>query len=388
MAHWKQIIAKITNDVESHFDHLKQKLSERFGRDGMVQIIPYMGYGTQNEVYIRGRVLRNHDVQPAAENDTIWQNLLNTYRRFETDEVPHAQIIVQIGAQLQTIVADEEGYFNEKIELERSLSPDQHFMPFLLRYKAESGEIVHADGGIIISPTTAKFGIISDIDDTVIRTDVTHWIKLARNTFLGNSHTRLPFPGVAALYQELHRGTWNNQNPLFYVSNSPWNLHDLLSDFFEVRRIPQGVFFLRDFGLTADYFLADPDHKIKTILHLLNVYPDMKFILIGDSGELDAEIYYNIVQKYPNRILATYIRDVDPDIKQSKRDSKVQQFAERLADIDAEMLLIPDSLMVAQHAADHGWIAADALSDIRREIAQTTDDNVIAQLISQEVENQ
>ncbi len=93
--------------------------------------------------------------------------------------------------------------------------------------------------------------MISDLDDTVIQTDVTRVIRMVRNTLLGNARTRHPFPGVAALYRALHSSAGAPANPLFYVSSSPWNLYDMLDDFFRLRSIPEGPIFLRDWGLSS-----------------------------------------------------------------------------------------------------------------------------------------
>lgn len=89
-------------------------------------------------------------------------------------------------------------------------------------------------------PAKAKFGVISDLDDTVIQTNVLSVLQAAHNTFLHNAYTRLAFPGVAAFYQALQQGQDGSMNPIFYVSNMPWNLYDLMNDFFDMRHIPRG----------------------------------------------------------------------------------------------------------------------------------------------------
>ncbi len=140
----------------------------------------------------------------------------------------------------------------------------------------------------MVPPVDARFGIISDLDDTVIQTDVLHLLNLARNAFLRNAHTRLPFAGVAEFYTALQKGAQSTgYNPIFYVSNSPWNLYDLLVDFFGVRQIPLGAFFLIDLGLTRDHFIrVDPvEHKLGAIDDLFSAYSNLPFILIGDSSE-------------------------------------------------------------------------------------------------------
>jgi phosphatidate phosphatase APP1 len=212
---------------------------------------------------------------------------------------------------------------------------------------------------------SAQFGVISDLDDTVIRSDVVNLIKLARNTFLYNSHTRLPFAGVAEFYHALQRGVGQGYNPIYYVSNSPWNLYDLLVDFFEVRGIPPGTFFLTDLGLSPTQLIRQnaEKHKLGCIQTLLETHPQLPFILIGDSGEHDPEIYLKATERFPGRIRAIYIRDVS----EARRDNAVQAMIDDAARLGAEMLLVPDTAVAAAHAAERGFISPEALPAIRQE---------------------
>ena len=85
---------------------------------------------------------------------------------------------------------------------------------------------------MLTPPPSARFGVISDIDDTVLVSHVTSPFKMALVSLFGNAHTRSPFPGVAEFYQALQGGVGGaEQNPIFYVSSSPWNFYDLLHFF-------------------------------------------------------------------------------------------------------------------------------------------------------------
>ena len=218
---------------------------------------------------------------------------------------------------------------------------------------------------MIVPPPDAQFGVISDIDDTVLLSNVTHWISLARNTFLENAHTRLPFEGVAKLYQALRRGASGaGFNPIFYVSSSAWNLYDVLHDFFVVREIPMGALFLSEYNLDADTFIFENQHKhkVEAIETVLNTYPDLPFILIGDSSEKDPLIYREIVQHYPERIKTIYIRAATMS---RKRDARIQAIVHEVEALGVPMVLVTDSYAAAQHAAEHGLIHPDALPTIR-----------------------
>jgi phosphatidate phosphatase APP1 len=196
---------------------------------------------------------------------------------------------------------------------------------------------------------------------------VTDILALLRNTFLENAHTRLPFEGVAKLYQALRRGAGGaNFNPIFYVSNSAWNLYDVLHDFFIVREIPLGALFLSEFNLDEETLIV-PNlfrHKVGTIERILNTYPNLPFVLIGDSGEKDPLIYHEIVQKMPERVRAIYIRAAAPS---RRRDARVQAVVHEIEALGIPVLLAKDSYAAAKHAAENGLIHPDALPTIREE---------------------
>jgi phosphatidate phosphatase APP1 len=185
-------------------------------------------------------------------------------------------------------------------------------------------------------------------------------------TFLKNAHSRLPFEGVAAFYQALQSGrSGAEQNPVFYVSSSPWNLYDMLVDFLEINKIPKGPLFLKDYGFSHGKLFSESHalHKPKQIRNILNAYPHLKFILIGDSGQHDPEIYAEIIKEFPGRILVSYIRDVSL----GERDIQVRTIADSLSDHRVEMILAENSYTAAEHAAKNGFISPEQLPLIKLE---------------------
>ncbi|HEX3053969.1 MAG TPA: phosphatase domain-containing protein [Aggregatilineaceae bacterium] len=365
MSDWKTAIAKIATHVEEHYDSLKYRLRQKLGF-GPVTILTYLGHGTRHKLYLKGRVLTGYDVLSAHDNDSLWDNLLNMYRRFDSHEIPYTRVRARFGDQTHQLLTDEEGFFEVQIQLDDILPTDQIWYDIHLELPDFAGQDgANAVGRVLVPPPDAQFGIISDLDDTIIQTDVLHWVKMARNTFLYNSKTRLPFAGVAEFYTALQKGTRSTYNPIYYVSNSPWNLYDLLVDFFEVRGIPLGAFFLLDLGLTEDH-LVRPDteaHKQGRIEEIMLAHPNLPFLLIGDSSEHDPEIYLWAVQQFPGRIPAVYIRDVSG----AQRDQGMQDLIQQARAVGTEMLLVPDTVAAALHAMEHGYIAPDSLPAIRQE---------------------
>jgi phosphatidate phosphatase APP1 len=113
-------------------------------------------------------------------------------------------------------------------------------------------------------------------------------------------------------------------------------------------RIPLGPMFLQDWGIDEDTLVlsSHEDHKLAQIQTIVDFYPHMKFVLIGDSGQHDPEIYLRVIQSHPGRVLAAFIRDVTPDL----RDQGVARIIEEAKTAGAEMLYVRDSNDALAHA--------------------------------------
>lgn len=373
MANWKEVLIHLTSNAEERMDELRYRLHNSLGGPGPVKIVPYRGYGRPDRLHLRGRVIEDKHIPEAERNDNLWENLLNMYKRLESDEVPGARLVARFGDVEQEVVADEEGFFEVLIEPRTPLAERRLWHPVELELLDPiPGEQERAPvkeiGQVLVPPPTARHVVVSDIDDTVLQSDATHVVKMARHVFLGNAHTRLPFPGVAALYRALFTGkNGAEMNPLFYVSSSPWNLYDLLSQFFNLQGIPVGpVLFLRDWGVTPEEIFPTnhKEYKMGYIRQMLDFYPDMPFILIGDSGQEDPEIYAELVAAYPKRIQAVYIRNVTRDLK---RPEMVKELAKKVIEAGSALVLADDSVSIAKHAIEMGFIPADALPSIHEE---------------------
>ncbi len=373
MADWKEILNQIAYNAETQFDRLKYRMAYALGGFGPIKIVPYNGFGNSEKVYLQGRVLQDQGITPASDNDTVWDNLVNMYKRFESDEIPFARLMARFYDQEQEIKTDEEGMFEVSFQPDGSLPEEPLWHPIKLTLLApepkEFRAPVQATGEVLVPPEGAEFTVISDLDDTVVLTDALHLLEMARNIFLANARSRLAFPGVAAFYRALLHGSKGKAiNPLFYVSSSPWNLYDLLVEFFHLHDIPIGpVLFLRNWGITEDEVLPvkNKAYKLKRIRQILDTYKDLPFILIGDSGQEDPEIYYQVVSEYPGRILAVYIRNVSVDLK---RPEAIRELAKKVLEAGSTMILADDTLAFAKHAVEQGWILADTLDEIAAEV--------------------
>lgn len=351
--------------VERIFDWIKYRVGGYINTTAFLMIIPYIGYGSERFIDLKGRVLEDTGIKPSKETDRIWDNLLNMYRRFESDEVPHARVLARFQDIEQEFSADEEGFFEVTLHLETPLSHEFSWQKIdleLLEPLNPGNGRVKIEGQVMIVPPQAVFGVISDIDDTVVYTGVTSRLKLASTILLKNAYTRLPLKGVAGFYNALQQSSGDgNLNPLFYVSSSPWNMYDLFREFFQINKIPDGPIFLRDWGFERRSMLAvkNQKYKLDAIYNILDSFPELKFILIGDSGEEDPEIYAKVIQAYPQRILAVYIRDVK---HAASRVEEIRKLADQVEGYGSVLVLAEDALVMAEHAAQQGWISSSAVS--------------------------
>ncbi|UFH54856.1 App1 family protein [Spirosoma sp. KNUC1025] len=377
MSSWKDFLQNVTTDVEAHFSKLTNRLFNRLDLDKPYKIIYYRGFGSPTAVWLKGRVLREKDLSTPSDNDTTWQNLLATYQRFRSDEVPGVTVRVEAFGKAYTTITDQEGYFDVTINPPNDLPPGRAWFP--VQYSLDNvmqpvteldanqlmaTQPVVKNGYLMISPPYSQFGVISDIDDTVLVTDATNLLQTARLTFLGNAYTRLPFAGIAAFYRALQSGPVTTLfNPIYFVSSSPWNLYDLLVDFFRIQGIPKGPLLLRDIKLSPDLLAAKGhhNHKLEMIRKILDVNPQLPFVLIGDSGQQDPEIYAQVVKENPGRIRAIYIRDVSED----QRDEAVRELIRITEAYNVPMLLVADTVAAAEHAASLGLIDSDTIPEIR-----------------------
>lgn len=319
---------------------LERGIDRRFRhRAGKLVISAYRGFGRPDEMLLRGRVLMERPVTRAREAESLWRNLLNTYHRFQSDEVAGAKVRASYRDAVVETVSDDEGHFQIRLQ-PREMAEHTLWHQAAIELP-DAGVSTIAE--VMIPSDAAKFGIISDIDDTIIQTNATSLLRMVKS-IVNNAAARLPFKGVSELYQGLHAG----HNPIFYVSSSPWNLYELLHDYMDLNRIPHGPMFLQDWGIDEKTLIlaSHSEHKLAQIQAVVDYYPALRFVLIGDSGQHDPEIYLQVIRAHPGRVIAVFIRDVTPDI----RDEGVARIANEMKDLGVEMIYVKDSHEALAHA--------------------------------------
>lgn len=313
------------------------------------RIEAYLGHSGPGGTVVRGRVLDDPPAPPAVEGEGVGAALRRGVRQFLTHELPGVPLRVEVGSAGVEVATDTDGYFRARLppgpqaldspwhtatvrlaRPYRGLEPDaQPPVPVRVRVPSERAEV----------------GFVSDIDDTILETGVQRVGQMLRATLTGSELTRTPFPGAAELYRDLAGAA----NPVFYVSSSPWNLHRFLLAFLRHRGFPEGPVLLRDLVGTVEG--REPKHA--RIAEVLRLHPDLPFVLIGDSGEHDPQVYADIVAAHPGRIRAVYIREVRLD----PGDGRVEAVTDAWSS-DVPFVLAADSDAVRRHAVGLGLLPA------------------------------
>ncbi len=336
-------------------------LKKIFGFESPPLIVAYRGYGTRSRVYVRGHVLDDRVLYESQIKDRRRQNLTAMLSRYLSKGIPDVRVGIRFADQYREVTTNIKGYFETVFEFAQPLQQSGWLSVAyeVLDHLTENQEALVQQGEVYILEPNPAFGIISDVDDTIL---ISHsgatWKKLGLILWK-NSKTRLPFKGVASFYTALHHGSEKGQrNPIFYVSSSEWNLYDFLADFCRVQEIPKGPFLLKSLktGLLELFKSGGGkhDHKQEKIQHLLSLFADLKFILIGDSSQKDASIYTEIARQFPDRILVIYIRSVS----KRRKLEVVLNLANHLKvqHQHLEMLLVNDTAIAAKHAFEAGFI--------------------------------
>lgn len=368
----RSFLPSIAHGIEQTIDALRYRLQRRRGYTDPIAVQPYRGYGTTKHARASARVLEDEGGPAPSPDDTAWENFRRSVKMLETDEVPGAKVRVRFAGQEKLIAADEEGYV--LCDFDAAASPGGVFAPGrpevafeLIEPHARKQEKTRFQGEIFIPRHDAQWVIVSDVDDTVLHTQATSLVKMAVGTLFSNAYGRIAFPGVAAFYRALHKADAqgkDGRNPIFYLTSSPWNVYDMIKTFCEFHGLPAGPLLMRDLGVGGGRSLkgGHEEHKLARARELLELYPEQRFILIGDTGQHDAEIYLEVCRQSAARVLAVYLRDVSAA---AERDTAVAAIVDQIRALGVPCVAAEDTIAHARHAAQQGWIGEADLHAVR-----------------------
>ena len=274
-------------------------------------VVPSEGYGrvaTDTEsgwVRILGRALYKtaafekllHVVEGTEDTD----NPTRGWRAFTTVAMSDVYVTILIAGHTFEVQTDRGGVLDVRLDLDLPAG-----MHKVIMYVPGSRAV---ETNVYIVPESQKIGVIVDVDDTVMVTMLPRPLVAAWNSFVLDEHARIPTPGMAVLMDRIHRA--HPQAPFMYLSTGAWNITPTLRRFLTRNGYPRGTFLLTDWGPTPDrWFRSGSQHKVNSLKRLAQEFPQMQWILIGDDGQRDPDIYNGFAVRYPQNVAAIMIRNL------------------------------------------------------------------------------
>jgi len=223
------------------------------------------------------------------------------WRTFATAQVAGAIVEAEVAGTRHRLVADRGGYIDATLPV--TLTPGWHEV----RLSAPGVRTVTVPVQVVGPGTT--WGIVSDIDDTVMVTRVPRPFVAAWNVFVRRDDAREAVPGMARLYRDLLAE--HPDAPVVYVSTGAWNAAPAIGRFLRRYGYPRGALLLTDWGPTnTGWFRSGPEHKRTCVRRLVVDLPHVRWVLIGDDGQRDPQIYAELVRERPDAVRAVLIREL------------------------------------------------------------------------------
>lgn len=279
-----------------------------------IKIFPYRGFANSEKAVVSGHAFKKHPVKELQVYHKRFSNFRNALRRYQLSPLKFEKVRVIFNDREKEVLTDKRGFFRCEFT-DHDLPTGWHKYKVALNGKEKKGEILH--------PMKSTTAVISDIDDTVLISHSTDFLRKMNLLLFRNAHTRKLTPLIKDWTR--HFQDFNEQvspKDFFYVSNSEWNLYDFLRDFFTINKLPKGVFFLQRLRKGLKDLVKtgriNTNHKWDTIQFLFEFYPDKQFILVGDNGQKDIDIYCRICKIFPDRVRGVMIRKL-PRVKERYR---------------------------------------------------------------------
>ena len=278
-------------------DRGRARLESLLRRRGwQAAVVPHVGYGGDGWVRALARVV----LVPPGWSGTGREDGRG-WRRFVTTAAVGATVTVRLGGHTHRVTAGREGYVDER--LASDLEPGWA----TATYSVEDSPPVPAQVRIV--GPGATLGMVSDIDDTVIETNLPRPLVAFRNAFITKETDRRPVAGMSELYAEITAA--HPDIFVVYVSTGAWNTAVPLTAFLARHGYPPGPLLLTDWGPTLDgWFRSGQAHKRAQLTALFADLPQLRWLLVGDDGQHDPELYAEAAAAEPDKVLGVALRQV------------------------------------------------------------------------------
>ncbi len=312
----------------------------------------YRGYANEQELIVMGHVFKTlYDYDFQKKN---FKNATSIVNLFRIKTIKNFDVYLKYeGQEIHTKTLDD-GYFKFCIPLKK----ESHFGWIVYEVSIKHKNEIITVKGSFIRPHKGNLGIISDIDDTFL---ISHTRNIFRKIYIllfKSVNDRKVFKDVVPHYQALSSAGRNNkeeQNAFFYISSSEWNLYRFIVKFTKIHQLPRAVILLKDIkrGITDFFFSGrgNHNHKFDKIKHVLEFYPNLKYVLLGDDSQHDPFLYEQICKIFPVTVKAVYIRQTG---KYKKETTKI--ILKNLEDLEVSVCYFKDSSEAILHSKSIGII--------------------------------
>lgn len=287
-------------------------------RGWTVRIEPYPGYGSPGWARVMARALLAAPVVPDADLPgtgavqagagagavpVARQHPVRGWRSYFTVPVAGAVVEVVVGDRVHRVTTDRAGYVDQVVASDLPVG----WHEVALRTQ---------DGATAVAPVqvvdpAARVGLVSDIDDTVMVTHLPRPLVAAWNVLVRDENAREPVPGMAALYRRLVEA--EPGAPVVYLSTGAWNAAPAVGRFLHRHGFPPGTLLMTDWGPTnTGWFRSGPAHKVAQLRRLFAEFPDVRWVLVGDDGQRDPEVYSGAARRLPEHVRALALRELSP----------------------------------------------------------------------------
>ncbi|MGV1088694.1 MAG: phosphatase domain-containing protein [Mycobacterium sp.] len=362
-------VASVVAGIESGLTKRRRDSKLESGAFRGIHVVVYRGFVADDVAKVRVRVIETPEL-PGDSRIPYWDTAQSNLRRHSALDIVGVEVTLRIGKHTATELTDDHGFANFALPVP-NLKVGWHDA-HALTTPIDGGESASGTGRVVKPSLRAPFLVISDIDDTILLTGLTEGVAMVTRTLLREANQRRAIPGMSSFYRGLVRGVANragNRKPeptFFYVSTGSWSFYPLLEQFVQLRAFPQGPMFLTDWGPTERYLRrSGAEHKRTAIRRLLEAYPSMQFVLIGDSGQRDALTYEEMAREFPGRVDLILIRQVGDD--DDDRNIAVRERATVLRAEGIPLHLVTDALQATELAQSLNLCDDETLREVRTE---------------------
>ena len=308
----------------------------------------YRGYANEQELIVMGHVFNSNKVKDYDYKKNNFKNAAAIINLFRIKTQANADVYLKYNnSTIRTRTLDD-GYFKFCIPVDATVGFGWIDYEVSIIHNNES----IAEKGSYIRPTQGSLGIISDIDDTFLISYTSNPLKKLYVLLFRNVSSRKIYRNVVSHYQALSsagRNNKNEQNAFFYVSSSEWNLYTFIIRFTEIHQLPRAVLLLKDIKTSLKDFVftgrGGHNHKFEKIKHILEFYPNLKYVLLGDDSQEDPYLYENICKIFPVNVKAVYIRQTG-----SAKSKKVIAVLNNLKELNVEICYFKNSEEAIEHS--------------------------------------